>query len=302
MNPSDEAGEKDKKDKKVSGWLGVSIQDITERIVKQKALKSDEGAYIAEILEDSPAESAGLEKGDIVVEFNGKTIYDADDLAKAASKTAPGTKAIIVVLRKGEKKTIQVTTGKKPKSHAFAFGFPRGHAPMAKIFRESHSLGLNLRELNLQLGEYFGAPEGEGVLVEEVEPKSAAEKAGFKAGDIILKIGRRSINDVQDIWRALGTYRDEGKVEAEILRKGSRKTLSVEINAAEEDIDGASWFQTFPGHGGLREFKIETPEFDIMVPEHHQMHIESELNGLQKLERIRKIRSLPEYVTFSKTI
>lgn len=299
VSPLDEAGEKEKK---AGGWLGISIQDITPKIVRQKGLKSEEGAYITEVLEESPAESAGLEKGDVIVEFGGKAISDADDLAKAVSKTPPGTKAGVVVLRKGERKTIQVTTGKMQKSHAFAFGFPHSKAPIIRMFRESHSLGLHLRELNPQLGGYFGAPEDEGVLVEEVESKSPGEKAGFKAGDVILKMGKRSINDVRDVWRVLESYRNDGKVDAGVLRKGSRITLSVEIEADDDETDKAIWFQTFPRRGAVQGFRMEAPDFDFMIPDLPEIRIEGELNGLRRLDHIQEFRNLPEYVKSLRSI
>lgn len=280
-NPEDETRDKEKK---ASGWLGVSIQDVTSKIAKQKKLKTRDGAYITEVLEDSPAESAGLERGDVIVEFGGKAVLDAEELTEAVRKTAPGTKTNVVAIRNAERKTFHLTTGKMPRSRAFAFRAPRIHAPIIRMFRGGHSLGLTLHELKPQLGEYFGVPEGEGILVEEVKSKGAGEKAGFKAGDVILKIGKRAVNDMNDVWRALDSYEDEAKVDVEIFRKGSRKTLSVELEEEESHFDGAAWFHVFPRQRGMQGFRFEAPDFEITVPDAPRIRIEKELNGLRKLE------------------
>lgn len=290
-NPEDTKG----KEKKGQGWLGVSIKDLSSKIAKQKNLKSRDGAFIAEVLEDGPAESAGFEKGDVVAEFAGKAILDADELSEAVRKTSPGTKTNVVVLRKVERKTIAVTVGKMPSSHAFAFGFHRMKAPAIRMFRGGNVLGLQLRELNPQLGEYFGVPEGEGVLVEEVQAKSTGEKAGFKAGDVIVKLGKRSVNDIQDIWRGCESYKDEGKFDAEVLRRGTRKTLTIEIDESVEDFGGSAWYHTFPRIEGFRERRFEVPEIDITIPDEPMMRIEKELYDLHKLKRIQRFHNeLPQ--------
>lgn len=223
------------------GWLGVSISDVTEEIAKEKNLKSETGAYVSDVVDDSPADSVGVKKGDVVVEFAGKAIEDANDLSKAVSRVDPGTKANLVVLRKGEKKTFQVMIGKLPRrSRNFGYFF-NDHGPRMRIFHGG-MLGMGLLELNEQLAEYFGAPNNEGVLVEKVEKGSSAEKAGIKAGDILLKIGSRSIDEIDDVRRALDKYEEGDKVDVEVLRKGSRKTMSVEV----EEEEGP-WGVTTPG-------------------------------------------------------
>jgi hypothetical protein len=103
--------------------------------------------------------------------------------------------------------------------------------PDVHVFMGNHVLGLQLLTLNEQLGEYFGAPNNEGVLVEEVEHESSAEKAGFKAGDIIIRIGKKTIDGVEKVQKELRTY-DEGEtVEFEVVRKGAKKTISIEMEA-----------------------------------------------------------------------
>jgi C-terminal processing protease CtpA/Prc len=278
----------EEKTRKAQGWLGVSIQDVTEKIAKKHNLKSEEGAYISDVTEDSPAESAGFQKGDVVVEFDGKAIHDADDLSKSVRKLSPGTKAKAEVIRKGERKTIEVTVGKRPREESFAFAFPRVRPPVIRMFETRQFFGLRLMELNKQLGEYFGAPEGEGVLVEEVVKESSAEKAGIKAGDVILKIGKRSINDLGDVGRAIDFYRDEGKIDVEVLRKGVKKTFSLDLSSAEDESDRAFWYKFSPGHGDLHELTIPEQNLDLKIGYPRDLRIH--LDGLRQIQRNLRFR------------
>ena len=267
------------------GWLGVSIRDVDSKSAKRNNLKSPEGAYVTDVEEKSPAAVAGLEEGDVVTDVNGRAIYDADDLGKAIRRFEPGTKVTVTTLRRGEKRTFTVTVGKMPKQRGFAFAFPRSASPMVHMFKMSSS-GLHFRDLNEQLGEYFGAPEGEGVLVEEVEAKSAAEKAGFKAGDVILKVGKRTIDDVDDIWKTMDTYQEDDKVDVEVLRKGAKKTLSLELEAGDE----SHWFDSFQNDGIRRRMRIEIPRSHGIFRQLPDQRIEENLD----LEESLKLENLPK--------
>ena len=188
-----------------SGWLGVSIQDVTEGLMKDKDLKDRDGAYVSEVVEDSPADSAGIKEGDVITEFNGRMIYDASDLSKAVGRTKPGTKATVVLMRKGEKKNLAVVIQKQPRRRGIATFF--GQAPRVAIFHSAgRMLGLTLMELNEQLAEYFGARKDQGVLVQEVEKGSTGEKAGVKAGDVLMRIGTRSIEDLNDVYGQIADW------------------------------------------------------------------------------------------------
>jgi predicted metalloprotease with PDZ domain len=104
--------------------------------------------------------------------------------------------------------------------------------PDMHVFFRNHIFGMQLLTLNEQLGEYFNAPNNEGVLVEEVEHESSAEKAGFKAGDIIIRVGKKTVNAAEKVQRELRKYDEGDKVDFEVMRKDVKKTLSIEM---EED-------------------------------------------------------------------
>lgn len=227
------AGE-DQKPKQKKGWLGVSIQNVTEKIQKREKLPSDEGAYVAEVVDDSPADSAGLRRGDVIVSFGGKAIYEPEDLSRFVSRTAPGTKAEVVYYRDGVRKDLAVVIGSGRRSSSPGFAFTIPSFPRFEMFLGGATLGVTAKTLNRQLGEYFGAPNNEGVLVEEVEKDKAGDKAGLKAGDVILRVGKRAITEVDDISKELRKAEEGDKLEVEVLRKGTRKTMTVEVTEPDE--------------------------------------------------------------------
>lgn len=216
---------------KSSGWIGVMIQDVNEKIAKKAKLDSEEGAYVKEVVEDSPADSAGIQEGDIIIEFNGKKLFNSGELIKIVRRTLPGMKVDLMVIRDDQKKTLSLTVGKKKVSKHQMFGaWP--DMPDVRVFTGNHILGLQLLTLNEQLGEYFGVPNNEGVLVEKVESESIAEKAGFKAGDIIIRVGNKTVDEAAKVQKEVRKYDEGDKVEFEVMRKGAKKTLSIEM---EED-------------------------------------------------------------------
>jgi|WetSurMetagenome_2_1015567.scaffolds.fasta_scaffold25673_1 predicted metalloprotease with PDZ domain len=221
-------GTRNKERIKSAGWIGIMVRDVSEKMARKANLASEEGAFVVKVFENSPADSAGIQEGDVIIEFNEKKLFDSNDLAKIVCRTLPETKVSIMFIRNGEKKTVHVLVGKKKEPRQWTFGeiLPM---PDLHVFTGYHILGLHLLTLNEQLGEYFGAPQNEGVLIEEVERKSAAEKAGLKAGDIIIRVGNKTIDVVEKIRKELQKYDEGDMVEFEILRKSTKKTVKVEI-------------------------------------------------------------------------
>ena len=219
------------------GWLGVSIQDMTSELAQEKGMNTKEGAYVTDVVEESPAEKAGLKENDVILRFDDRTVSDAEDLVHAVRRSEPESSVEVVVMRQDQRKTLTVQIGKRPKPdiHAFSFRAPRAH-----IFSSSSMYGLSLMTLNKQLGEYFGAPRGRGVLVQEVDGESAAQKAGFKAGDVIVKVGEESVRRIDDIRWALDEFDEGDRVEFGVLRKGTQRTITLSKDASE--ISGLQWY------------------------------------------------------------
>jgi hypothetical protein len=141
---------------------------------------------------------------------------------------------------------------------------PRGTGNFNVFIGAQNYQGMGLRELNEQIGQYFGVPEGSGVLVWEVEKGSAAEKAGVKAGDVLTTVGKKKIKSLRDVGRALGIYDDGEKAELDVVRKGTHQTLTIEVQDSEESSDSHFWFNSpsLPKHRGGVYFNEAPFEFD----------------------------------------
>jgi serine protease Do len=233
-----------------SGWLGVSMQDMTPRLARDMEVKTKQGALVNDVVEDSPAEKAGMKEEDIIIEFGGKRIEDADALVQAVRGTTPGTTVNATVVRNDAEKALAVTVGKLPRRQRTHFNVfvppmpPR--IPHIRMGQQSSLYGLSVMDLTGQLGEYFQAPGGKGVLVEEVEKESPAATAGFTAGDVIVKAGKKEVKDTRDFWQAVDDRSEGEKVECDVIRKGSR--TSVTLTVPEDDQEG--------------QFRFERHEFD----------------------------------------
>lgn len=259
---------------KSQGWLGVSIQDVTPRLARDKELKVKEGAFVNEVVEESPADSAGVKTGDVIVEFAGKKIELADDLTKEVQATKPGTKVTVTVNRKGEKKTLTAYIGKNKSRMPFAIAVPK--TTRIIMNRMGNVEGMELMELNKQLGEYFEAPNGRGVLVKEIEKESNAEKAGLKAGDVITKIGDETIRRIDDVHEALEDADEGDKVAVEILRKGKKNTVSLEIS---ERNFGNMWRWDGDDYRRNFEFRFQ-PQLEKM-----QRELEIKMKDLPRIQK-----------------
>lgn len=262
------------------GWLGVSIRDITPRLAREKGLKASEGAYVADVEDESPADLAGIRKGDVIVQYGDAQITDADDLIDRVRKTKPGTEVSIVVMRDGERATLKATIERRPREpRVFSFRIPpiprfRGW-PEYELSQTASVRGLRVETLTKQLGEYFGAPKGRGVLVKSVRKDSDADRAGFKAGDVIVKVEDETIADVDDLFDALRTSRKRDRVEVEIIRKGASQKISWTLGREDEDV---SWEDFDDGI-----------IIDLYTPDRaRELRIEADARLLRKMEELRK--------------
>ncbi|HEY6950837.1 MAG TPA: PDZ domain-containing protein [Bacteroidota bacterium] len=240
---------------RAKAWLGVAIRDVTEEVANNENGGEKTGAYVSEVVRRSPADSAGIEEGDVIVEFGSKKIDDADALTRAVGKSHVGENVSVVLRRKGEKKTVQVTLSKYPRKRQFVHALD-GLRERVWMLGNRSAQGMQLMELNEQLGEYFGAPNGTGILVEKVRKGSPAEKAGIKAGDVLVKIGKRTIDDLEDVSKAFSKFDDGEKADVVVLRKGATRTLTLEVEEG-QDSDNFEIFR----HNGPDAEMFHRPPF-----------------------------------------
>src|SRR5215831_2226901 len=236
-------------------WLGVETQEVTADKAKELKLSGERGALIGKVLADSPAAKAGLKENDVVTEINGQRIEGAAQFRRMIREIPAGRVAQITVWRDGRAQTLSVTLGKaEERRHAFkmftpapgapgSFKFSMPEIPMSPSMEWNGTLmmggqprlGIDAEDLNGQLGSFFGAPDGEGVLVRDVNPGSAAEKGGLKAGDVITSVNGERIRTVGDLRQKLAAKRDakdkDQSVKLGVLRNKSEVSLTVELPA-----------------------------------------------------------------------
>ncbi len=233
------------------GWLGVGI-------AKYKDSKDDaiHGVLVTEVYEDSPAEKAGLEDGDVIIEFAGKSHKSVDHLVDAVRSHEPGDEVLIKVLRDGKEKTFTVELGER-KDEFVWFGdddFTLNLKGFEGLEALKHlekleglediyistdwggrrgKLGVYVEDLSEGLAEYFNVPDAKGVLIKDVVEDSAAEEAGIKAGDVIVKIGDMDVGNSDELVKAISKMEPGVKTPIVAIRKGKRVTLEAAIGESE---------------------------------------------------------------------
>ncbi len=175
--------------KVVRGWLGVSIQDLSPELASQFGLSEPKGVLVSEVLDDSPAKRAGLERGDVIVEYDGKPAENPTQLRNAVAQTIVGKKVVVKFIRDKKTRTVEVAIVEQPKNIAQSGGEEGGESASSSGLLSD----LDVRELTSELAARFGLGAHErGVLIARVQPGSKADEAGLKEGDLILEVNRQS--------------------------------------------------------------------------------------------------------------
>jgi serine protease Do len=173
------------------GWLGVSIQPLTPELAKSFGAKDGKGVLLSEVMADSPAAKAGLQSGDILLEFQGKKMEAPADLQRAVGLASPGTSAKVKVWREQGEKSLEVKIGEAPDEQREA----RGGGPAQ---RGKSSLGIEVRPITPEIARQLNLRTAEGVIVARVEDGSPAEEAGLQRGDVIREINRQKVRSMAD--------------------------------------------------------------------------------------------------------
>ena len=197
--------------KVVRGWLGVSIQDLSPELAPQFGVPEPKGVLINEIMDDSPAKRAGLERGDVIVEYDGKSVENAAQLRNAVAQTVVGKKVVVKFMRDKKSRTAEVAIVEQPKNVAQAGNEDAGEgSPSSGALSD-----LDVRELTSELAARFGLGANErGVVIVKVRQGSKAEESGLKEGDLILEINRQPTTTLKAYERAVSKL---GKGQAVLL-------------------------------------------------------------------------------------
>jgi len=234
-----------------SGWLGVETHEVTADKAKELKLPAERGVVLGKIVPDSPAAKAGLKENDVVTEINGQRVEGAAQFRRMVHEIPAGRSIQLTVWRDGHSQTLSATLGKSeerrqslkmiaPSTGAFAFRMPdMPEIPDIPSMEWNNGMlsggqprrGIDAEDLTGQLGAFFGAPEGEGILVRDVNAGSPAEKAGVKAGDVITSLDGDRIRSVSELRERLSAKRDDKDktVKLGVLRNKSALSLNVEL-------------------------------------------------------------------------
>jgi len=205
-------------------WLGVVIQDVTRDLAESFGMDRPEGALIAQVLADSPAAAAGLEPGDVVLEFNGSDVPASGALPPMVGRTTVGSTVPVVVMRNGERQTLDVTLGELPDDAGQRGGESSGTDP--GVFEE---LGLAVQPLTRERREALGLSDDvSGLVVAGVDGGPAAE-AGIEPGDVIARVNREPVEQVESFREMIAGMESGQSVPLLVLRDQSQRFLALRI-------------------------------------------------------------------------
>jgi serine protease Do len=178
----------------IRGWLGVRAQDLSPAAASSLGLARSSGdmAVVTDVTESSPAAEAGLKTGDVIVEFNGKTVPKSHDFRSIVADTAPGQKITLKVVRDKKEQIVAVKVGELPDESD----------PNQQIEARDPELGLRVQRISPEAARRLGLSSSKGVLVVEVQPGSPAAQVGIEPADVIREINQRPVSSVKEFERA----------------------------------------------------------------------------------------------------
>jgi C-terminal processing protease CtpA/Prc len=284
-------------------YMGIYMEDLSEKAIEKNKYPKEIGVLITKIVEDSPAEEAGIKEDDIIFKLAGKEISSTEELSKAVKKHKPGDEIDVVLYRKGKKKTIGITLGEQPyefftfntdemKDYAMELGRHAGELGSSMNFWLKDNfglkgrLGLHIMELDEDMAGYFDVKGGEGVLVLKVAEDSPAEEAGIKAGDVVTLVNGEGISEPEDLIDELCEFEEGEEVELTVVRKGKEQIFKIEL---EEDYLSQRIMVRPP----RTVHKVRAPQWqhfdspEVEVHVHEKEMVEQELKELKKeLEKL----------------
>ncbi len=268
-----------------NSYLGVDIVNITTDRLGALKLKEEQGVEVTMVDQDAPAGKAGIKEHDVILTMNGTAIESKTQLQRMIHETPPGRVVTLGLSRDGQAMTIKVQLADRRNEFALV-------GPKDKYFKEKdfhveippipnldfdvpnigvvyvHSSmrsGVMVENLTPQLGEFFGAKNGNGVLVRSVEKGSRAEKAGLRAGDVITRLGDQPVHDTSDFTHALHSQ-SAGSVSVGVIRDKKEQTLTLTLPERKDS-------------GELIEESLEEPELDA----ENQLALSEVRNEIAKL-------------------
>jgi serine protease Do len=235
--------------------LGVSLADVERGDVSRLKLTDERGAVVKDVADDSPAARAGVKAGDVILSFQGEPVRSAAQLARLVRETPAGRHVGLEVSRDGSVQKLSCELGGRSQADLGELAPELRGLPDASQWRDfgrnlgrelgrgTRSFGLNGRgrlgiayqEISGQLAQYFKLDAEQGVLVTNVEPDSPADKAGVKAGDVLVSMSGHAIEDGGDLREALQNARAGHELSLKLMRDGRSLDLTVTLRDTESD-------------------------------------------------------------------
>jgi S1-C subfamily serine protease len=275
-------------------YMGVSIDDLTERGIREANYPRKTGVIVSSVAPGSAADKAGIREDDIIYLFDGVKVETATQLVALVQKRKPGDRVPVTLYRDGAEKKLSVVLGKREAS-ALVIG-PGGKSsdelakvildvkgPALELYKQSFlmrgHLGMTLAELSEDLAPYFGVKPGSGVLILAVNEGSPAAKAGIKGGDILTSVNGSEVADASGVIDELSGMDAGDTASLGVIRKGARKTFEVAL--ATDD----SWYRVstapFEGERSAREEALEKKD------QEEAAKLKQEMRALQ--ERLKEL-------------
>jgi serine protease Do len=237
-------------DSGTSSYLGVDIADVTKDRMGALKLKEEKGVEVTMVDQDAPAGKVGIKEHDVILTMNGTPIESGAQLRRMIHETPPGRMVTLGLSRDGQPLSLQVQLADKhkemsswPKPGDLHINIPPIHVPDIDIpsmnmvvVTSSARSGLMVENITPQLGDFFGVKDGNGVLVRSVEKGSRAEKAGFRAGDVIVKVNSQPVHDTSDFSHAVKS-RSGNSVNVGVVRDKKEQTLNLTLPERKESSE-----------------------------------------------------------------
>jgi serine protease Do len=236
-----------------TSYLGVDTRDITPDRVSALKLKDESGVEVTMVDQDAPAGKAGIQEGDVILNINGEKVESVEQLRRLIREIPPGRVTNVGISRDGKPMSFEVKLASRERFMSMDMSKvmklkippipPMNFEPPVSmvVVHSSMRSGLMVENLTRQLGEFFGAKEGRGVLIRSVEPGSQAAKAGFRAGDVIVRVEKDAVNDTGDFRHAMRSHRTDRQVSVGIIR--DKKEMNVTLPLPEVRDSGALFDQ-----------------------------------------------------------
>ena len=216
------------------GWLGVRIQPVTDEIAESLGMDRARGALVGGVIQGGPVDDGSIQPGDVIVSFDGREVTTARDLTRIVAESPVGSTVDVVVVRKGEEQTVEVTLGRREDAERLAQGEATETPDEVDPATSVSVLGMTIAELDDDArASYEISPDVSGVVITEIEAGSAAEERGISAGDVITEIAQEAVSSPQEVADRIATLKQQGRRNALLMlsnKSGELRFVTVRMD------------------------------------------------------------------------